>query len=893
VAGRIVAAVLVVAGLLIAVPVDDAQQPLALTAAALPGSTFQGADGDQIATSPATDWATLPAGAVAHSPDDNAQDTAFAGGSKEGTPGDWDLVNEQGGVNPAQANIRDAWSSVDQVGANTFLYLAFAREKGTGTTFLTFELNRDHQLWNNGHALIPCRRTGDLLITFEVTGNDVTVSVQTWTTVTADPMTGCARTGSLNDASVTANAAIQGAMNDATITNYLQGSIGGTIPAQQFGETAINLGDILSGALGTPCGAFTSFWMHSRSSTSENSNMQDFVAPHAIDARRCSAAGTKWLDNNADGVRDPGDVPLAGFRIYADLNNNRRFDEGEPFAITDANGDYVIDDVPATGTYTLREQPTSAVPLRGPWRCSHPSPCRYTVDAAAEPYAKNRDFGNWRPARLTLKKQLDPPSDPGRFDLSAGSSRLTVPAAGDGDRRTFSVRPGTYTVTETPVNGTDAADYVSSVSCRPITRPARLLRGTGPTTVTVVGGERVECLFVNVRRGTPSVTLDKVLVEPQPPMHGDTLRYQLTVTNTGDVAFRAGAVDVTDPACNDKPAVIDKFDAHGADDSTPDSLDPQDTWVYECHRATDSVNPDQCEPTKITNTGHVSVPGASDEDDTENTLGCPKPPEPGIQIQKIGPSTAVAGTPLTYVFYVYNSGEVAFTEANVTVSDPACDSPPQRVGRFQRSGNPDTSSPDVLNPGDVWVYVCTNTTAAPGPDCQSAVVTNTGTVVAESDRPTVDDSDDFETPLTCPTPGPTPPEPTPQPQPEPPAPIPEETPSLAPSQTPSLTPPTAGVAGESSVSPIRGCLRHGSRVVVSGSRIASITVTVGGRRVGGLRVQPLQRRAIIQIVGNPAPGRYHVTATIRFQRGAGTPTVRLTRTVRVCARAAQAPNFTG
>jgi hypothetical protein len=149
----------------------------------------------------------------------------------------------------------------------------------------------------------------------------------------------------------------------------------------------------------------------------------------------------------------------------------------------------------------------------------------------------------------------------------------------------------------------------------------------------------------------------------------------------------------------------------------------------------------------------------------------------------------------------------------------------------------------------------------------------------------VDDSDDFETPLTCPPPGPTPPEPTPQPQPEPPAPIPVETPSLA--------PPTAGVAGASSVSPIRGCLRHGSRVVVSGSRIASITVTVGGRRVGGLRVQPLQRRAIIQVVGNPAPGRYRVTATIRFQRGSGTPTVRLTRTVRVCARAAQAPNFTG
>ena len=862
--------------------------PLPPTNDALPGSSFQGADGNQAPASPLVDWATLQlAGRVEHSPDPNAQDNAFAGGSKENDPGNWDFVNENGGVSPSQANILDAWSSIDEVGANTFLYLAFARAAGSGTTYLTFELNRDSRLWNNGSARIPCRRDGDVLITFQPQGNNVTVFVQTWKTSTTDPLTGCARTGTLSDdASVIANTDIQGAVNAGPIANLLPGSSGPTIPTYQFGETALNLGKVLSSALGSPCGAFTSFWMHSRSSNSPESNMQDYVAPHEIDARRCAAAGTKWLDNNANGLRDPGDGPLAGFRIYADLNDNHRYDSGEPFAITDDNGDYVIDDIRAGGTYTLREEPTSAVPLTGPWHCSHPSPCSYTIDAAAEPYARDRDFGNWRPASLTLRKQLVPSDDEGRFNLSAvrpGGTPRTVEGAKDGTSETFSVKPGDYTVTETPVPPANAADYVSTVVCSATSARGSFLRGATSDTVEVVGGQRVVCTFINARVGEPAITIKKVA--PAFALHGDTLHYEMTVTNTGSVAFPADSVHVTDAQCVDPP----ERDASG--DATPESLDPGDAWIYTCERTTKQIDPDECETDVADNKASVTAPDASDDDTAETTLLCPPPQRPGIAIQKVGLATAEAGSTLTYVFYVTNTGQVSFPEANVTVTDPACDSPPQRVLNFLRSGRLDTSSPDVLNPGDVWIYVCTNATPAPGPDCQPSVVTNTATVVATSNRPTVDDSDSFDTPLTCPPPGPTPPGPTPppapQPQPAPPAPTPQE--------TQNLVPPTAGVAGASALSPLRGCLRRGSRVVIRGSRIASITVTVGGRRVGGLRVTPLQTRAIILVVGTFKPGRYRATATVRFQRGAGTPTVRLTRTVRICAAAAaaQPPRFTG
>ena len=70
------------------------------------------------------------------------------------------------------------------------------------------------------------------------------------------------------------------------------------------------------------CYAFGSIWMHSRSSTSYSSQMQDYVAPEPIDLRTCAAEGTKFFDLDADGVRDPKEPGIPGFQIYADYNDN-------------------------------------------------------------------------------------------------------------------------------------------------------------------------------------------------------------------------------------------------------------------------------------------------------------------------------------------------------------------------------------------------------------------------------------------------------------------------------------------------------------------------------------------------------------------------------------------
>jgi hypothetical protein len=903
--GRALASVVVVAAMFVGVPTAGAV-PLEPTPNELPdpsdppgaGSGFQGGDGNQAPELGLDDWASLPPEQVESLPDP-APDSQFGGGAGD-APSTWYFdPNPPSGVSPGSSNILDSWSSVAEVDDNAFLYLAFHRAAGTGTAYLAFELNRDGQLWRNDQqARVPCRNDGDLLVTFQPQGNAVSLFVEAWRTSDApdaeDPDTGCDRKGSVGSpATVVANRDVQGAVNAARapIANSLPTSPPlGSIDQYQFGETALNLRAVLAGAVGRPCGAFNSVWMHSRSSRSISSALKDFVAPLATSVRTCSAAGTKWHDRNANGRRDPGDVGLAGWRVYADLNDNNEYDapdpprRGEPFAITDERGDYVIDEIDATGEYTLREEPTDAAP-RGRWTCSYPSPCEHIVDPADEPFAEGRDFGNWRPARVTLTKKLDPPGDPGRFNLSVG--RRTLPAAGHLDSRTFRVRPGRpHLVGETPADGTNAEDYESSVACGPVSERARRLRGATSETAELLSGQLVECTFVNVRRGTRSVTIDKVA--PEFAEHGDTLGYELAVTNTGSVPFAAGDVSVRDRRCDAAPVRVEQLDETGAPDSTPEVLDPGDTWIYACDRATRPLeDPDDCQPTTVTNTGRVTVPGAGDRDRAETLLRCPPPRRPNVEIQKFGPETAPAGTALTYLLYVINTGEVPFDEADVDVSDPACDAAPELVARFDETSNPDTS-PEQLDPRDVWVYRCTNTTPDPGADCQPSVVTNTSTVIATSRGSTVQDDDTLNTELTCPPAPPGPPAPPRPPEP----PVPVLPPGVLPTEPPRLAPPAAGVAGRASLRPLRGCLRPGSRVIVRGRRIASISVRVRGRRVGGLRVRALQRRAIIRIVRNMRPGRHRATAVIRFQRGSATPTARLTRVVRICAPA-RPPRVTG
>jgi hypothetical protein len=634
-------AVLVAAALALAAPLTPTGDPLA-------GSDFQGADGNQASEGALIDWDALhDAGRVVHNPDANALDTAFAGGTKEGDPNQWALTTEEGGVTPGKANIHDAWSAVDQPGGTTFLYLAFTRGASTGDTFLTFELNQDERLWRNkAGEHIPCRTEGDILVSYEISGNSAEVFLRRWHTLTTDPDTGCARTGDVEAfTTVRADFEAQGAINAGQIPNVLPGFYGDAIPAVRFGEAALNLDKLLGQAFPGGCYAFGSMWMHSRASTSYSSQMQDYVAPQSIDLRTCSAAGTKFFDLDADGKRDPAEPGIPGFEIYADYNRNGELDPGEPSTVSDASGHYVLSDIrpPSGREYILRER---LVQTRrratNDWICSFPNAgtdggfgrvsnglrCGWgPIDVDEEPNAEHRDFGNWYPAQLTVAKELEPTSDAGRFDLLV-NGEVVVPNAQDGSSVTLNVPPGLYTITEQPASGTDPDLYDSTVGCKLLTRRRHVRSGTVFEDVALAAGGRASCTFRNIRTGFPAIAIDKS--GPAIAEAGDTLHYTLRVTNPGRVSFPADRVKVSDPACDHPPELVDTSDGSGPD-GTPKSLDPGDLWTYSCSRKTDEPGKD-CALSVVRNTATAEgTAGGSTVEDSSTivtALTCPDVPPP-------------------------------------------------------------------------------------------------------------------------------------------------------------------------------------------------------------------------------------------------------------------------
>jgi hypothetical protein len=103
----------------------------------------------------------------------------------------------------------------------------------------------------------------------------------------------------------------------------------------------------------------------------------------ASHVQQAPLSGTVYADTNADGFYNGTDVALPGITVFGDLNANNVFDTGEPTAVTDANGQYVLQvntteplvmkvgvtkpagwtvTNPSTGAYTLLAQPGVQTP---------------------------------------------------------------------------------------------------------------------------------------------------------------------------------------------------------------------------------------------------------------------------------------------------------------------------------------------------------------------------------------------------------------------------------------------------------------------------------------------------------------------------------------------------
>ena len=99
-------------------------------------------------------------------------------------------------------------------------------------------------------------------------------------------------------------------------------------------------------------------------------------------------SGTKWQDDNGDGMMNNSEQTLEGVWIYADLDGDGRIDLGEPAAITDSAGNYALNDLPS-GTYTIREVMTPG------WNQVYPGgDGGHVVELVSDTPVTGVDFGN-------------------------------------------------------------------------------------------------------------------------------------------------------------------------------------------------------------------------------------------------------------------------------------------------------------------------------------------------------------------------------------------------------------------------------------------------------------------------------------------------------------------
>src|SRR5918995_608217 len=530
--------------------------PLTPTSAPLPGSDFQGGDGNQTATPLLRDWQSLVGqpGLVAVS-DPNALDTTYGTGSHENDPLNWDVLLDPGGVTPAKANFFNAWFYVDERD-DTFLYLSFSRQESGGNVFLAFELNQDTRLWRNASGdLIQCRTTGDIIISYEIQNDDnIDVIIQRWVSDSvvsaaeaAGGLTngaGCAKTGHFEEFELTP-AQVQGAINaGTTITNFLPGAPG-TLGEELFGEAAINLTAVFEDVLEDPCFSFGQVSLHGRSSESDSAALQDLVGPVPLLVRNCTISGTKFHDLDGDGVIEAGEPTLAGWKLYIDSNNNNQLDAGEPTTLTDANGNYVFKDL-ADGTFTIREAPDSeqAAGLKG-FFCSFPSKdpalCEHSVTInAANRNVIGRNFANYRKATVIVEKQTVPDGAAGSFAFTSTIPGKANFSLSDGQSNSTQVDPGVLTATETVPAGWSLTD----ITCSGDTIAPNSSDAGTTATFNAQSGETISCVFTNTQHA--SLTVVKVTDPASDPQDFD---FDLTGSNVPtDLDLDTDAGDATWPS---------------------------------------------------------------------------------------------------------------------------------------------------------------------------------------------------------------------------------------------------------------------------------------------------------------------------------------------------------
>jgi hypothetical protein len=239
----------------------------------LPGSTFEGNDGNLVVNTPGNaDWENAPNLSAAADLTSGPADNSFGQGTQEN---DVNVTVVSGSIPNSKADLARFGVAGETVGSNVFLYLAWTRENDAGSVNYDFEINQAAQpdLTTPGAKTLN-RTVGDLNISYAFQGNNLTpeLSFRAWNGTSwgaEQPLAGCS----------------EGQGNSATVSDIL------TSPAVnrtqgRFGEAAINLtcaGIVPPGS----CEPFSSAFIKSRASQSFQSEIKDFIAPVELQFNNC------------------------------------------------------------------------------------------------------------------------------------------------------------------------------------------------------------------------------------------------------------------------------------------------------------------------------------------------------------------------------------------------------------------------------------------------------------------------------------------------------------------------------------------------------------------------------------------------------------------------------
>ncbi|HEX8912691.1 MAG TPA: SdrD B-like domain-containing protein [Humisphaera sp.] len=129
-------------------------------------------------------------------------------------------------------------------------------------------------------------------------------------------------------------------------------------------------------------------------SRATGNNWNLFVGTAQVSANRnfgtttnVKIAGTVFNDANGDRVRQSTEAALAGWKVYADLNNSGTLDAGDVVTTTDLRGNYAFNAL-AAGTYAVRVAPPTFA-----WKTTTPVGGAFSVTLASGKTVSGKVFG--------------------------------------------------------------------------------------------------------------------------------------------------------------------------------------------------------------------------------------------------------------------------------------------------------------------------------------------------------------------------------------------------------------------------------------------------------------------------------------------------------------------